>query len=455
MTCLRVEPWSGGCNMTHKTAISALVLLLVGIYAVVWSGAAFAFSDIEINTEIEVEFDIGLTDSELQNANTTIKPEISGDLAPSIRYTLIPKLVAAADSKLYVDDPDESNYSTFNGPLASNHHGLLELAEAYLDFAAWDGYWRLGKQQVVWGQADGLKVLDVVNPQDYREFNLDEFEDSRIALWMMNVEFNTSEDSTLQLLIIPDATYSKLADVGTPYYITSSKYRPALSAAPLPVMIHEVERPVNEVEFGARYRLFYSGWDLTLNYLNHRQDIPVNYLRLGSGQIDVVPVYEPSQLYGATASNAFGDWVVRMEAGYSTETYHVRNSLQEDGIANTPEISSVLGLDYRGFTDWFLSYQWFQSTLLEYEDDIVRQQQRMQHTLLIRRSLMNETLEIELFMLYSDEDQDGQVRSQLVYQATDTMRVWGGVDIFYGDLDGLFGQFDDTDRLVLGVEFGF
>jgi len=45
----------------------------------------------------------------------------------------------------------------------------------------------------------------------------------------------------------------------------------------------------------------------------------------------------------------------------------------------------------------------------------------MQHTILIRRSLMNETL----FMLNGDEDQDG-----------------------------LFGQFDDADRLVIGVEFG-
>jgi len=42
---------------------------------------------------------------------------------------------------------------------------------------------RLGKQQIVWGETDGLKLLDVMNPQNFREFILDEFEDSRLPLW--------------------------------------------------------------------------------------------------------------------------------------------------------------------------------------------------------------------------------------------------------------------------------
>ncbi|MBA52971.1 MAG: hypothetical protein CMK89_00810 [Pseudomonadales bacterium] len=413
---------------------------------------------IEFTLDIETELGFGLTDSGMQKADTIFKAEITGDVSESIRYTLIPKLVIAADSELYVKEPVESNYSSLNSPWVSNQHGLFEIAEAYVDFAAWQGYWRVGKQQTVWGQADGLKVLDVVNPQDYREFNLDEFEDSRIPLWTVNVEFNLSEDSTLQLLVIPDATYSKLADAGTPYFVTSSKYVPKPAASPWPVVIYDAERPDHAVEFGARYRLFYSGWDLTLNYLNHRQDIPAIYRYLDSNQVNVTPVYEPSELVGASASNAFGDWVVRMELGYSTHTYQLRHSLQEGGIADTPEWSSVVGLDYQGFTDWFLSYQWFQSRLTDYDefnDDIVRNQQRMQHTFLVRRLLMNDNLELELFALYSDEDDDGQVRAQVAYQVNDELRVWSGVDIFYGDVDGQFGQFNDTDRFIIGAEFGF
>lgn len=439
--------------MTTHHSMSKMLVAWVGIGAAVI--AAPTFSRTQISTDLETELAVGLTDSGLQKNDTLLKLEISGDLGAAVQYTLIPKLVMAVESDLYVDNPEQSNYSSINGPLASNHHGVVELAEAYVDFSAWDGYWRLGKQQVVWGQADGLKVLDVVNPQDYREFNLDTFEDSRIALWTLNAEFNITDDSTLQLLAIPDASYSKLADAGTPYYVTSSKYRPALGAAPLPVVIQEVERPDREVELGARYRVFHAGWDLTLNYFNHYQDLPAIYRRIETTEIEVVPVYEPTQLYGATATNAFGDWVVRMEAGYSTDTYQLRQSLEDDGIATTPEYSSVLGLDYRGFTDWFLSYQWFQSTLTDYDTDIVRNRRRQQHTFLLRRSLLNETLELELFALYSDEDDDGQVRFKVDFQMNDEVRIWSGVDVFYGDGDGQFGQFDETDRLVMGLQIGF
>lgn len=408
-----------------------------------------------IHSEIETELAAGLTKSELQKADILIKFDVRGDLPADVRYTFIPKLVLAIDSELYIDDPDESNYSKFNGPLLADRYGLMELSEAYVDFDGRKGYWRVGKQQVVWGQADGLKVLDVVNPQDLREFNLSDFEDSRIPLWMINAEFNVTDDSSLQWLLIPDATYSNLADEGTPYFITSSKYRPAVSTSTFPLVLNEVERPDMAVELGARYRLFYAGWDLTFNYLRHRQDIPVIYRRLNGGELYISPIYERNHLFGATASNAFGNWVIRMEAGYSTDTYQLRDSLRDDGIANTPEVSSVVGLDYRGFSDWFLSYQWFQSRLLEYDADIIRNRQRMQHTLLLRRSLLNETLESELFSLYSNEDRDGQIRVKISYLVSDQTRAWLGIDMFYGDSDGQFGQFNNADRLVLGMAINF
>ncbi len=442
-------------SVVPRNAVSSLMGWSVGALMVGLSGTVWAFDAPQVSAEIETELAAGLTQSGLQKADTIIKLEINGDLNSAVHYTLIPKWVVTPESDLYIDDPNERNYSSINGPITSNRHGLLELSEAYLDFEAWNGYWRTGKQQVVWGQADGLKVLDVVNPQDYREFNLDEFEDSRIPLWMFNAEFSVTDDSTLQVLVIPDPTYSKLADEGTPYAVTSPKYRPALGASPLPVHIEPAQRPDQEVEFGLRYRMFVQGWDLTLNYLHHRLDIPVIYRYVEDAQVVVVPVYEPSDLLGATASNAFGDWVVRVEAGLSTDSYHLRQQLTDAGIVNTEEFSSVVGLDYQGFTDWFLSYQWYQSTLNDYEADIERNRTRMQHTFLLRRSFFNETLSAEAFVLYSDEDQDGQFRAEISYQLNDAVRIWSGLDLFYGDQEGQFGQFDQTDRWLMGIKIGF
>ncbi|MCP4596775.1 DUF1302 family protein [Neptuniibacter sp.] len=48
---------------------------------------------------------------------------------------------------------------------------------------------RLGRQQVVWGRTDLFRVLDVLNPVDYSRHNIyDELEDTRIPMWMLQME---------------------------------------------------------------------------------------------------------------------------------------------------------------------------------------------------------------------------------------------------------------------------
>jgi hypothetical protein len=35
------------------------------------------------------------------------------------------------------------------------------------------------------------------------------------------------------------------------------------------------------------------------------------------------------------------------------------------------------------------------------------------------------------------------------------MNIRLGADVFYGDPDGLYGQFDEQDRITVGFEWGF
>jgi hypothetical protein len=62
------------------------------------------------------------------------------------------------------------------------------LREAYVDMEQGDWSVRAGKQQVVWGTADGMKLLDMINPSDYGEMAQNQMEDSRLPVWMINAE---------------------------------------------------------------------------------------------------------------------------------------------------------------------------------------------------------------------------------------------------------------------------
>ncbi|NJO89587.1 MAG: hypothetical protein HC831_12030, partial [Chloroflexia bacterium] len=58
----------------------------------------------------------------------------------------------------------------------------LELREAYLNFATKSWNVKAGRQIVVWGQADGLPVTDVISPLDLTEFLAQDYDDIRMPV---------------------------------------------------------------------------------------------------------------------------------------------------------------------------------------------------------------------------------------------------------------------------------
>ena len=75
------------------------------------------------------------------------------------------------------------------------------LREAYVDAEVNDFSIRAGKQQVVWGTADGMKLLDAINPTDYAEMAQNQMEDSRIPVWMVNAETDAADGGNWQFIV--------------------------------------------------------------------------------------------------------------------------------------------------------------------------------------------------------------------------------------------------------------
>jgi hypothetical protein len=359
-----------------------------------------------------------------------------------------------------------ANYSSINGAVLDSEHAELSLREFYIDGEVYehaslpDMEWRLGKQQVVWGQADGLKVLDQVNPQSYREFILDSFEDSRIPLWMLNLTVITGDSSTLQLLWIPDTTYHELAQKGSVYEVHAPERIPDVRPAPgqsvTLVEINKPSRAFKDSDVGVRYKLFWEGWDMTLNYLYHTLDTPVFYQVQTAGSIQIRSEYERSHLVGASFSNVFGDFILRAEVGYQTDTYHYANTASSRrGVNHHQELASVIGIDWQGLTDTLISVQWFRSQLFSYDTSTIREQTDQTLSFLFRQHIDNQTWKTEMLALHSLNHDDGLLRPKVSYLWLSNLEVWLGADVFYGERRGLYGQFDRNDRLVAGFEWGF
>jgi len=94
---------------------------------------------------------------------------------------------------------DSSTVDGLDGNEAYSQRDALR--EAYIDTDYDDWLIRAGKQQAVWGTADGIKLLDAINPTDYTEFVQNSPEDSRIPVWMINADKATEDGGNFQVIV--------------------------------------------------------------------------------------------------------------------------------------------------------------------------------------------------------------------------------------------------------------
>ena len=358
----------------------------------------------------------------------------------------------------------------FQKELEDESGNTLRIRELYWQTYSDNSFWRIGKQQVVWGEADGLKLLDVINPQDFREFILDNFDDSRIPLWMMNAQINTSDSGILQLLVIPDTSTHKLAENGSTYQLTSPVIVPNIDIGGLTEMgINEIS--VNKKtnadggDIGSRYsdfiNLYDSSWDVTLNYLYHYVDIPVIRTTIDNDKLLIDYQFERSHLIGGSTSTVISDFILRSEIAYETDRYQ-RGEISNNNVSNpivikSNTLSSIIGIDYQGISDHFISMQWYRQTLLLSKEKLQqaiadRDEDRL--TLLWEIKFLNETITTRWQHIHGVNHNDGVLRPKVIYNWQSNIDAYLGADYFYGKTEDFFGQFNKTDRIVAGFTIG-
>jgi hypothetical protein len=412
-----------------------------------------------ITSTLESEWAIETGSGRAQKLATRLQSQLDQALPGGYRLTAIGRLHVDAYERLAPGGPEQAELWSPTRTLEFGDRVDLELRELYVEGRAGPAWLRLGKQQVVWGQADGLKVLDVVNPQSFREFILPDFEDSRIPLWMANFEVPVGP-TTLQLLWIPDPTAHDIPQPGAAFEFTAPRLVGPRAPAGVDVRLRAADRPdaFRGSDLGTRLAWRTGNWDLTAHYLWHYDDAPVLRRSLafpgGTPTVTVQPEYERAHVVGATASNTFGELTLRLEAAYTIPRWLPTEDPEDrDGVVRSDDLSAVIGLDWWGFRDTLLSLQIFPSLLTDDQPGLLRDRFDTSVTFLARRTFQNERLVTQAIWLHNLNDQDGLLRPQIRYELRGGLWAWIGADWFYGTRDGVFGEFDERDRVVLGFEW--
>jgi len=199
---------------------------------------------------------------------------------------------------------------------------------------------KVGKFQRGWGQADGLRLLDILNAQDLRQRTLlADTDEIRIPAWTIAVTAEISNDVSLELIYIPEVRHSEFViNNPTPNSQTSG----GAFGFPFPRIIegqtgfgmpllgaHLTEREVEDwknEEVGARLKFDAFGGEATLNVFYGYQDLPVvvntgSTLHVGSfindpaASVANVPLGLPTTIGAIHAPGQYVDFLQSLAGG--------------------------------------------------------------------------------------------------------------------------------------------
>lgn len=336
----------------------------------------------------------------------------------------------------------------------------LGLREAYLDVYFESVDLRIGKQQIIWGKADGVFITDIVSPKDLSEFLLRDFDEIRMGVTSIKVDYYMG-DNTFELVWIPVFTPTRFAPEG-------SIWRPAMPDFPVQPVIDKSRETVkpsleNSEVFG-KYSVLTALVDFEIMAGYAWDDDPTMHvekqLDLSNPQtprltgITVYPEHHRLTIGGGSFSTTIGPFVLRGEGAYYQGKYfNTEDPMAKESVVEKDYLHYLLGLDYT-LLDWHLSGQFIQQAILDYNDAIKNDEYSNMATFLATRDFLNETLNLSFFMYYDFNNEASLIRPKITYDLADGFSVLLGANIFTGT-EGMFGQFNDNDMVYTQVKFSF
>jgi len=359
-----------------------------------------------------------------------------------------------------------------------NEELIIGLREAYLDIFFDNLDLRLGKQQVIWGKADGVFITDIISPKDLSEFLLRDFEEIRMGITALKANYYFG-NSGVELVWAPAFTPTQLPESSSPWGRTPEFESPIPGVKPTVIYDYSQKAIPAALENSETFIKF-SGVSSFIDYelmggyifdddpsMHVKVDMSVDNNGVPQPKLTLTPQHHRLSLMGGSTSMDIMGYVVRSELAYyagknfqANETFQVgtMNMTLPSGLEEKDYLHYLVGVDFSiGSTR--LSTQFIQEYILDYDEAIVQDEVSNMSTFLINRMFLNDLLTLQLFSYYDIKNEDALIRPTVAYDLADGFEVLAGANIFMpginNDYLAYFGYYDDNDMLYLKLKYSF
>jgi len=332
----------------------------------------------------------------------------------------------------------------YTASLLDEYEQELEFDEVYLEGSLADNLdLKVGRQVVVWGKADNLRVTDILNPLDNRTPGMVDIKYKRLPVTMSKLDYYTGPWN-LSGIVINEIRF----DSNTVY---NSDFYPGDTAA-----VSET-KPTNFAldtqQFALAANGIFSGWDLSF----YQAWVYDSRAHLSYARSTPERVHNRVSMSGLAGNIAFGNWLFKGESAW---WYGLEYAVAPDEEFNRIEV--MAGVEYTGFSETTLSIEFVNRHIVDFDQDLeaspdYAQEDLQQTALMLSRDFLNDIMQFKFIAsIFGIQGEDGAYeRFQLEYDLSDHSTLTGGM-IFYqsGDLYA-FSEIEDNDRIFLEYSYAF
>jgi len=360
----------------------------------------------------------------------------------------------------------------------TNEDLQIGLREAYVDIFFDNMDLRLGKQQIIWGKADGVFITDIISPKNLSEFLLRDFEEIRMGITALKADYYFG-NSGIELVWVPAFTPTQLAEE-TSLWGRSPKFESPIPGVS-PTLIYDYSQKAVPASLeNSEAFVKFSGVSSFIDYelmggyiydddpsMHVNVDMSVDSNGVPQPALTLTPQHHRLSLVGGSTSMDIMGYVVRSElAYYSGKNFQVNETFQlgpmgmtfPSGLEEKDYLHYLIGLDFSlGSTK--LSTQFIQEYVLDYDESIIQEEVSNMSTFLINRMFHNDLLTVQLFSYYDITNEDALIQPSVTYDLADGFEIVSGANIFLpginNDYLAYFGYYDNNDMLYLKLKYSF
>lgn len=342
----------------------------------------------------------------------------------------------------------------YSDRVSDNREYDADLYETYVDISAGDLEFRLGRQHIIWGEMVGLFFADVVSAKDMRQFVNQDFDLIRIPQWAAQAEY-FKDDYHAELIWVPVMTYNEIGVPGDDFYPLGTKAPDNIN-----LVIKNPKEPSNDLSnsaYGLRLSALKAGWDISGFYYRSVDVEPTYFNEIINDPEPTLlftPQHKKIHQFGATLAKDFGAFVLKSEAIFTKDRYFAADIPVDRGVVQQDFLDYVVGLEHTTPDNTLLNFQIYQRWFPDHDSHILFDEFETGVSFLGKVEVNNK-LDAEILLISQLNRSDWMVRPRVTWTFAENWFVQFGADVMGGNEAGVFGRFDDSDRVYTNLRYTF